>query len=538
VVYADAVGAAVAERFGPYILLDRINVGGMAEVFRAKHEGAEGFQRLVALKRILPNVSSDPDFIDMFKDEAFIAKDLRHGNIAQTYDFGKVDDQYYIAMEYVAGVDLRTMWDRARRRKRLLPIAMSAYIIQKVCEGLDAAHRKTDDAGNGLHLVHRDISPHNILCSFEGEVKVIDFGIAKVANKVSKTQAGALKGKFGYMSPEQVRGLDLDHRSDIFAVGTCLYELLVGRRLFRGSNDFSVLEKIRNVEFRPPSELHKGLDPRLEAMISKALQKSPEDRYAWASDMAEELGRYLYATDQPFNRTDLERYMREHFSEEQTQERARLERYRALSLEAPARPPAPAAEPFDEPPTEAGEISGAAWAPAVRPAAPGTRAQAVHVGPAVMAAEPGGVADGATGAPSSMVRDRSSTFYDHSRAPSPPKSLPTWAAMLIGALTVVAALSLAGTLWVAFGPEPVGGLTIEAVPADAEIYVDEIRVGTAPVELDGLSEGPHLIEVRAPGHAPQDKWVRIRAGQTRIESIRLRPQSAAGGDSERSTSPN
>ena len=252
------------EKFGRYILLDRINVGGMAEVFRGKSSGVEGFERLVALKRILPNIAADQDFIDMFIDEAKLAVQLQHANIAQVYDLGKHDDAYYIAMEYVSGVDLRSMWDRARNRNRLLPIAMSCHIMQKACEGLDAAHRKKDQDGNDISLVHRDVSPQNILISFEGEAKIIDFGIARAANKVSKTQAGVLKGKFGYMSPEQVRGITLDNRSDIFACGVVLYELLVGDRLFLGESDFSTLEKVRNVELVPPTRLNKNLSPHLE----------------------------------------------------------------------------------------------------------------------------------------------------------------------------------------------------------------------------------------------------------------------------------
>ena len=220
------------QRFGDYILLDRINVGGMAEVFRGKQIGVEGFARLVALKRILPNISADQDFIDMFIDEAKLAVQMRHANIVQIYDLGHTDGSYYIAMEYIAGVDLRTVWDRARRRNRLLPIAMSAYIMQKVAEGLDFAHRKKDDRGNDIGLVHRDISPQNVLISFEGEVKVVDFGIAKASQRSRETEGGIIKGKFFYMSPEQAWGDTLDGRSDIFSAGICLYEMITGEMLY------------------------------------------------------------------------------------------------------------------------------------------------------------------------------------------------------------------------------------------------------------------------------------------------------------------
>jgi len=245
--------------FGKYYLLERINVGGMAEVFKAKTFGVEGFERLLAVKRILPNIAEDEEFITMFIDEAKIAVQLQHANIAQIFDLGKVDDSFFIALEYVHGRDLRSIFDRMRNKAESLPIAMACYVTMQVCEGLDYAHNKRDAQGRELNLVHRDISPQNVLIGYEGECKLIDFGIAKAAGKASKTQAGILKGKFGYMSPEQVRGLPIDKRSDIFAVGIVLYELLTGERLFIGESDFSTLEKVRNVEIQPPSSYNKKI---------------------------------------------------------------------------------------------------------------------------------------------------------------------------------------------------------------------------------------------------------------------------------------
>ena len=251
--------------FGKYYLLERINVGGMAEVFKAKTFGVEGFERLLAVKRILPNIAEDEEFISMFIDEAKIAVQLQHANIAQIFDLGKVDGSFFIALEYVHGRDLRSIFDRMRSRGDVAAdLAWPATSMMQVCEGLDYAHNKRDAQGRELHLIHRDISPQNVLIGYEGEVKLIDFGIAKAAGKASKTQAGILKGKFGYMSPEQVRGLPIDQRSDIFAVGIVLYELLTGERLFVGETDFSTLEKVRNVEILPPSSYNKKIPPELE----------------------------------------------------------------------------------------------------------------------------------------------------------------------------------------------------------------------------------------------------------------------------------
>src|SRR5215468_4092292 len=268
--------------FGKYYLLERINVGGMAEVFKAKTFGVEGFERLVAVKRILPNIAEDEEFIAMFIDEAKISVQLQHANIAQIFDLGKVEDSYFIALEYVNGKDLRSIFDRSRQRGEVMPISQSAYIVMQVCEGLDYAHNKRDAQGRELHLIHRDISPQNVLIGYEGEIKLIDFGIAKAAGKASKTQAGILKGKFGYMSPEQVRGLPIDKRSDIFAVGIVLYELLTGERLFVGESDFSTLEKVRNVEILPPSTYNKNIPEVLEKIVMKALAAEVEARYPYA----------------------------------------------------------------------------------------------------------------------------------------------------------------------------------------------------------------------------------------------------------------
>ncbi|MBK8011882.1 MAG: serine/threonine protein kinase [Deltaproteobacteria bacterium] len=334
-----------AQALGRYLLLDRISVGGMAEVYRGLSSGAAGFERMVALKRILPEIASDPDFVEMFIQEAKLAVQFQHANIAQVYDLGEVDRRYFIAMEYVSGVDVRTIWNAARRRRRLLPVAMSCHILQKCCEGLDAAHRKTNDRGEPLGLVHRDVSPQNVLVSFEGEVKVIDFGIAKVASHVSKTAGGALRGKFGYMSPEHVRGLPVDRRADIFACGVVFYELLIGRRLFLGDSEFSTLENIRKMPIVPPSEINRRLPPALDEIVLKALARNPEERFSWAGEMAEALQRFLFASEQSFTRTDLLRYMHEHFEEELAEERARLEGYKGLSSRR-----VPFARPVEEPP--------------------------------------------------------------------------------------------------------------------------------------------------------------------------------------------
>src|ERR1700704_5459495 len=226
----------------------------MAEVFKAKSYGVEGFEKIIAIKRILPTMGEDRDFIKMFIDEAKIAGQLAHANICQIFELGRIDGSHFIALAYIWGKDL-----------------------------LQIQNRKRDPLGRPLEIVHRDCSPQNVLVSYEGEVKVIDFGIAKATSRNSRTMAGVLKGKFGYMSPEQVRGLPLDRRSDIFALGTMLYECLTGDRLFQGETDFSTLEKVRNVDIRPPREINPAIPEVVERVIMKALAKDVDDRYQWCS---------------------------------------------------------------------------------------------------------------------------------------------------------------------------------------------------------------------------------------------------------------
>ncbi len=310
--------------------MDRINIGGMAEVWRGKAFGAGGFERLVAIKRILPNIAEDEEFIWMFIDEAKISVQLTHANIAQIYELGQIVGSYFIAMEYIPGKDMRAIFDRCRKKGEPAPIPLVAYCVSKMCEGLDYAHRKKDGMGRDLNIVHRDISPQNILISYEGEVKVIDFGIAKAAGKATKTQAGILKGKFGYMSPEQIRGLPLDRRSDVFAIGVCLYEMLTGERLFVGDSDFSVLEKVRKAEVAPPSTYNRRIPEQLEKIVLRALARDVDERYQYASELGDDLQRFLLTNDAIFGRKDLMQYMKSTFAEEVEREKQRLAEYATI----------------------------------------------------------------------------------------------------------------------------------------------------------------------------------------------------------------
>ncbi|MDX1996077.1 MAG: protein kinase, partial [Thermoanaerobaculia bacterium] len=303
----------------------------MAEVFTAKAFGVEGFERILAIKKILPTMAEDEEFITMFIDEARISVQLNHANVVHIHELGKHDDAYYIAMEYVSGKDLRALLERFRRRREIMPTAMAVFVASKMCEGLDYAHRKKDARGQELHIIHRDVSPQNILISYEGEVKIIDFGIAKAANRSQKTQAGILKGKFGYMSPEQVRGQPIDRRSDIFAVGVTLYEMLTGEKLFVGESDFSTLEKVRNAEVPLPRQFNPNIPAGLEKVVLKSLAREVEDRYQWSSDLQEDLMRFLLAGDAIYSAKHLSAFMKEAFAEDLYREAEKMERYAAVT---------------------------------------------------------------------------------------------------------------------------------------------------------------------------------------------------------------
>lgn len=319
-------------KYGPYLLLERVSLGGMAEVFKAIEFGVDGFERLVAVKRILPHVAEDEEFITMFKDEARIAVQLQHGNIAQIYSLGHEADSFYIALEYVAGQDLRTVFERCRKQGSTIPVPHCCFIMTRVCEGLDYAHNKKSAQGEPLNIIHRDVSPPNVLVSYEGAVKLCDFGVAKAAGRVSQTQAGILKGKFGYMSPEQVKGQDLDRRSDVFAAGVCLWELLTGRRLFHGDTDFSTLEKVRAGDVPIPRTINSDIPEALEEIIMDALAVDPDQRIPTASKLQERLQAFLYEKYRMFSRKQLADWMRIHYASEIEAEKSR-ERERREEVE-------------------------------------------------------------------------------------------------------------------------------------------------------------------------------------------------------------
>ena len=296
-------------KFGQYVMIDKIATGGMAEVWKARMRGVEGFQKTVAIKKILPHLSDNQDFIEMFVDEAKLAAQLNHNNIIHIYDLGKIQNSYYIAMEYIDGFDLKAILRRGEERGQPMEPQLALFIASKIASALDYAHRKRDFEEKEMGLVHRDVSPQNVLISQEGDIKLCDFGIAKAASKASHTQAGALKGKLQYMSPEQAWGRSIDRRSDIFALATVLFEMLTGRKLFTGDNELSILEQVREARVTPPSEFNDEVTEDIDRIVLKALQKDPANRYQTAGEMARDIDAVLYNFKPTPTSADLAIYM-------------------------------------------------------------------------------------------------------------------------------------------------------------------------------------------------------------------------------------
>ena len=274
---------------GKYKLLRLIASGGMAEVYLARQAGAAGFEKLVCLKRILPHLARDRQFVEMFLNEARLAARLDHPNIVSIYDLGEANGNYFIAMEFIDGPSLRAVAKRARERGERLPIAEVVKIVSMAAGGLHYAHDLADAEGRPLGLVHRDISPDNILVHRNGMAKVVDFGIAKAANSSGRTRTGALKGKVAYMPPEQLRGDPLDRRADVFALGVVLYEMVAGRRPWEGDSDVSLIGQIMTQEPKPLSTLRSDAPAGLTAVLDRALAKDRESRYSSCHDLQADL---------------------------------------------------------------------------------------------------------------------------------------------------------------------------------------------------------------------------------------------------------
>jgi serine/threonine-protein kinase len=280
-----------------YTITERLDHGGMAEVFRGVAESMEGFKKSVAIKRILPNLTKNQKFVSMFLDEARLSLFLQHANIVQVFDISRTpDNAYFLVMEFVDGCNLKSLIERQKQKGKRIEIAHTIYLMMECCKALNYAHfLEHPETNEPLGIVHRDISPPNILISKNGEVKLVDFGLAKANSQIESTDEGVVKGKFSYLAPEAASGLEVDHRADVFAVGIILWEMFTGRRLFLGDTDYQTVELVRQARVPSIAALNPEVEPELEAVVRKALAKDVEDRYQSAADLGDALAQYLFS---------------------------------------------------------------------------------------------------------------------------------------------------------------------------------------------------------------------------------------------------
>ncbi|MBL6989360.1 MAG: serine/threonine protein kinase [Bacteriovoracaceae bacterium] len=319
-----------ARRFNRYLLLDHLVDGGMATIYRAR-ELSENMvaDKIVAIKVIKEVHSQNSDFKDMFLDEIKVAFGLVHPNISQTYHYGDCDNQLFAVLEYVDGKNLKEFGDLLKKKETSFPVEMAVYMTSQICQGLDYAHKFTDKlSGLAFNIIHRDISPHNIMMDYDGIVKVIDFGIAKAQSNTEETQAGTIKGKISYLAPEYLQeNTVLDHRYDQFAVGLVLWELLMGKQLFTGKNDMMILRQIYECKIPKPTKLNPKIPAELEKILLKSLSKKREKRYKDLDQFNRALTKFLYTNYPDFNSNDLQSFLQKMFAKEISKNQKKLRKF-------------------------------------------------------------------------------------------------------------------------------------------------------------------------------------------------------------------
>lgn len=509
-------------QFGKYELIERIAAGGMAEIFRARFSPAPGVVKPVVIKKILPHYAANRGFIAMFTNEARIVMGLSHGNIAQVFDFGEVEGEWYLAMELVDGQPLSKVVKRMRAMGLLtFPAEIAAYVSAEMLKGLHYAHTRLDEQGRPLQIVHRDVSPQNVLVSYEGQIKLVDFGIARARNAGREdTTSNAVKGKYAYFAPEQARGKDLDARTDVFAAGIVLYELLTGQLPFQGRM-MEVLTRIVRGQFARPSELNPAIPKALETIVLKAMALQPGDRYPTAEAFQQDLTRYVAVHHPDFTPTDLAHFLELLFEAELVKsgrpvqvprsfvEKAqRWRRGAPVPEPAPEAPPPPGEDPEEAIPTEMVEIE-------VERAKSETAMPRVEA-PAPDEEEP----TRPMNLPASMPVEEPAP---RPRASAPP--VPWMRAVVLGvaaALVGFAAVFLAVKL-------SRGTLEIRSSPAGATVRVNGRTLpDKAPVELRSLSGGrSYFVEVFADGHKGWSADVPLKRGQHLVVDAKLEPSAPA-----------
>ncbi|MAC27386.1 MAG: hypothetical protein CMH59_13055, partial [Myxococcales bacterium] len=336
------VGASGVERFGRYLLCYELAAGGMGTVYLARAVGPAGFDRPVAIKRIHPHLAHQQRLVEMFLDEARITSRVNHPNVCSVFDFGEVDGTYYIALEYLLGESVHALLAELERDSGALDAprwqTIAARVVADACEGLHAAHTLHDDRGRPLRVVHRDVSPQNLFVTYDGATKVLDFGVARAEDRLHQTVAGDVKGKYAYMAPEQVSGREVDARADVWALGVCLWEMLVGERLFREPSEMDTILAVRSRAIPAPSARRASVSPALDAICLRALERDPKGRWPSARAMGRALEEALRQQPMPTGLADVADWMRARFARRRTRKRELVETVLASSASLRAHP--------------------------------------------------------------------------------------------------------------------------------------------------------------------------------------------------------
>jgi serine/threonine-protein kinase len=527
---------------GKYRIVRRLATGGMAEVFHAKATGPGGFEKDVCLKRVLPHLAHDPEFVEMFKAEARLAAKVQHANVVQIFDFGEADGTYFLAMEYVEGRDLKAILEAARTAGRPVPAGLAAFVAHEVAKGLAYAHSRRDE-GRALGIVHRDVSPHNVLVSRAGEVKIADFGIAKATSRGTATRTGVLKGKLAYMSPEQARGEPVDARSDLFSLGIVLHEMLTGSRLFQADTESETLGRVLNAPIESPAALRPETPALLSEIAMRALARDREARYGTAEEMASEIARFLF-TLPPEEATAAALTAFLHVLEEGLAP-SEEPGHTALASQGPVSPPArppralPAAGPRD--PTRLRDDTFALAATAFTPATAtqrtvvNRRRRAALAGAAALALGVGGALGGTLWAlreeaplpRSGTARRAEPPAAARSQDPPalPPAPSPTSTSKRVATPTPQPAPQATAQ----DEPAPskraaLFSLRVTASPEGAQVRVEgETQWRTPPFTLKRLRRGQRIrLEARAEAHRPTSAALTIRRPRGK-KHLRLEP---------------
>jgi len=549
-------GEVPPESFGPYLVFERLGIGGMATVHRAVERGIEGLERTVALKRLLPHLAEDESFVRSFVREAKLASLLQHVNVAQIYTLGRIGSDYFISMELVSGHDLRQVLRRARQVVGPPPVAITVALLTQLCDALDHAHSRTDEHGRPLGIVHRDVSPSNLLLTETGHLKVIDFGIARAQVSQLSTRTGRIKGKLAYMAPEAVVGQPIDHRADLFAVGVVAHELLTATPLFAGENDYQTITNVQQLDAPPASAGNERVPPALDAIVARALAKDPADRWDSARALGEALHELAVAEGYNARNRDVVSWMdwamglrigtgsgrgapvsgsvppalgsAPLIAEVGVADYADFEIRETPNERRPATASVVAALPLPAPPHEGFEASPASFAePASGPHTRPDSLPAVHTG---RMERTGGesLAPPPAAASATAPAERVEPSYVAGKQKPPLVGASILSREIPGARPSVRRLALAvagGAVLVAavalwlLRPQPPAGavLQFDVEPADAQILIDgEVRTGLGPLTVEA---GSHRVEIRRPGYNSYVRTLNVSSGST--QSMRV-----------------